>query len=183
MAAEVWQPMDKGEVMRIFARTRLGCGSWLAAALALAAILLSINPSAALADQYQGGRGAVFVQTNDINENAILAYARSADGGLTLVGRYPTSGVGGIEPGAPTDALSSQGSLTYDRDHHLLYAVNAGSDSVSVFDVRQTRLRLLQVIGSGGQFPSSVAVHHDLVYVMNAGGDGASTAIASTEIA
>ena len=158
--------------MRIFARTRLGCGSWLAAALALAAILPSINPSAALADQYQGGRGAVFVQTNDINENAILAYARSADGGLTLVGRYPTSGVGGTEPGAPTDALSSQGSLTYDRDHHLLYAVNAGSDSVSVFDVRQTRLRLLQVIGSGGQFPSSVAVHHDLVYVMNAGGDG-----------
>ena len=146
--------------------------SRLAAALALAAILLSINPSAALADHYQGGRGAVFVQTNDINENAILAYARSADGGLTLVGRYPTSGVGGTEPGAPTDALSSQGSLTYDRDHHLLYAVNAGSDSVSVFDVRQTRLRLLQVIGSGGQFPSSVAVHHDLVYVMNAGGDG-----------
>jgi 6-phosphogluconolactonase (cycloisomerase 2 family) len=158
--------------MRIFAPTRLGCGSWLAAALALPAILLSINPSAALADQHQGGRGAVFVQTNDINENAILAYARSADGGLTLVGRYPTSGVGGTEPGAPTDALSSQGSLTYDRDHHLLYAVNAGSDSVSVFDVRQTRLRLMQVIGSGGQFPSSVAVHHDLVYVMNAGGAG-----------
>ena len=30
----------------------------------------------------------------------------------------------------------------------------------------------MQVIGSGGQFPSSVAVHHDLVYVMNAGGEG-----------
>jgi hypothetical protein len=90
--------MDKREVMRLLSRTGLGCGSWLVAALALPAILLSINPSAALADQQQGVRGAVFVQTNDISENAILAYARSADGGLTLVGRYPTSGRGGTEP-------------------------------------------------------------------------------------
>lgn len=158
--------------MRFFARTRLGCASWLATGMTLSAIALSINPSAALADQQHGDRGAVFVQTNDIHGNAILAYRRSEDGELTLVGRYPTSGLGGNEPGAPTDALSSQGSLTYDRHHDLLYAVNAGSNSVSVFDVQQTRLRLMQVIGSGGQFPSSVAVHHDLVYVMNAGGDG-----------
>jgi 6-phosphogluconolactonase (cycloisomerase 2 family) len=114
----------------------------------------------------------VFVQTNDISGNAILAYARSHDGQLTLVGSYPTSGLGGTEVGAPTDPLSSQGSLTYDRDRQLLYAVNAGSDSVSVFYVRGTRLRLLQVIASGGQFPSSIAVHQDLVYVLNAGGDG-----------
>ena len=158
--------------MRSFVRTRLGYASWLVAALAMGAIALSINPATALADQQQGVRGAVFVQTNDINGNAIVAYARSDDGQLTLVGRYPTAGLGGNEPGAPTDALSSQGSLTYDRHHHLLYAVNAGSDSVSVFAVRGTHLSLLQVVGSGGQFPSSVAVHHDLVYVMNAGGEG-----------
>jgi 6-phosphogluconolactonase (cycloisomerase 2 family) len=36
-------------------------------------------------------------------------------------------------------------------------------------------LRLLQVVASGGQFPSSVAVHRDLVYVLNAGGDGSIT--------
>jgi 6-phosphogluconolactonase (cycloisomerase 2 family) len=136
------------------------------------AIISSVNPSAALADQQHGVRGAVFVQTNDINGNAILAYARLDDGGLTQVGRYPTSGLGGTEPGAPTDPLSSQGSLTYDGPQHLLFAVNAGSDSVSVFEVRGTQLRLTQVIASGGQFPSSVAVRHDLVYVLNAGGDG-----------
>lgn len=158
--------------MRFLARTWLGCASWLATGMTLSAIALSINPSAALADEQHGDRGAVFVQTNDIHGNAILAYRRSQDGELTAAGRYPTSGLGGNEPGAPTDALSSQGSLTYDRQHHLLYAVNAGSDSVSVFDVQRTRLRLTQVITSGGHFPSSVAVHHDLVYVMNAGGDG-----------
>jgi hypothetical protein len=50
----------------------------------------------------------------------------------------------------PTDPLSSQGSLTFDRRRGLLYAVNAGSDTVSVFAVRGTTLRLMQVIASGG---------------------------------
>lgn len=138
-------------------------------ALALAAMFA---PSTALADEQHSDRGAVFVQTNDISGNAILAYARSADGALTLAGRYPTLGRGGTEPGAPTDPLSSQGSLTYDRHQRLLYAVNAGSDTLSVFAVRGTRLHLLQVIPSGGQFPTSVAVHDGLVYVLNAGGEG-----------
>jgi hypothetical protein len=38
--------------------------------------------------------------------------------------------------------------------------------------VRGTGLHLLQVIPSGGQFPTSVAVDDRLVYVLNAGGDG-----------
>ena len=62
--------------------------------------------------------------------------------------------------------------MTYDRRGRLLYAVNAGSDTLSVFAVRGAGLHLRQVIGSGGQFPTSVAVHDGLVYVLNAGGDG-----------
>jgi 6-phosphogluconolactonase (cycloisomerase 2 family) len=50
--------------------------------------------------------------------------------------------------------------------------VNAGSDTVSVLVVRGDRLGLRQVIGSGGAFPVSVAVHGDLVYVLNAEGGG-----------
>ena len=131
-----------------------------------------IAPSAALAEQPHGDPGAVFVETNDIYANAILAYARSPDGTLTPAGRYPTAGRGGTEVGVPTDPLSSQGALTYDPRRHLLYAVNPGSDTLSVFAVRGTRLRLLQVIASGGSFPVSVAIHKSLVYVLNAGGDG-----------
>ena len=145
----------------------------MAALTAALTIAGTVTASAALADEPHGSVGAVFVQTNDLSGNAILAYARSADGALTPAGRYPTLGRGGTEPGVPTDPLSSQGSLTVDRPHHLLYAVNAGSDSVSVFAVRGTNLRLLQVIDSGGRFPTSVAIHHSLVYVLNAGGDGA----------
>lgn len=146
----------------------------LARQVALTALTLvaTVAPSTALAHGQHGDPGAVFVQTNDISGNAILAYARAADGTLTLAGRYPTLGRGGTEPGAPTDPLSSQGSLRYDRRGRLLYAVNAGSDSLSVFAVRGTELRLRQVTPSGGQFPTSVAVHDGLVYVLNAGGDG-----------
>jgi 6-phosphogluconolactonase (cycloisomerase 2 family) len=63
--------------------------------------------------------------------------------------------------------------LTYDAAHHRLYAVNAGSDSVSVFAVDGDRLRLRQVVPSRGDFPVSVAAHGDLVAVLDAGGPGA----------
>ena len=145
---------------------------WLVAVAGALVLATTITPSTALARQPHGHPGAVFVETNDIYANAILAYARSSDGTLTPAGRYPTAGRGGTEVGVPTDPLSSQGALTYDPRRHLLYAVNPGSDTLSVFAVRGTRLRLLQVIASGGSFPVSVAIHKSLVYVLNAGGDG-----------
>ncbi len=40
----------------------------------------------------------------------------------------------------------------------MLYAVNAGSNTVSVFAVFGDHLALRQVIGSGGTFPVSIAV-------------------------
>jgi hypothetical protein len=76
-------------------------------------------------------------------------------------------GRGGILAGSVVDHTASQGSLSYDRRHGLLYIVN-GSDTISVFAVRGDRLALRQVLGSGGTFPVSVAVHGDLVYVLNA---------------
>jgi DNA-binding beta-propeller fold protein YncE len=70
------------------------------------------------------------------------------------------------------DHLASQGSLAYDPGPGLLFAVNAGSDTVSVFAAGGDRLALRQVIGSGGVFPVSVAVRGGLVYVLNALGGG-----------
>ena len=78
----------------------------------------------------------------------------------------------GTEVGAPTDPLSSRGSLMFDRRRRLLYAVNAGSDTISVFAVHRTRVRLLQVVASGVRFATSVAIDHSLVYVLNAGDEG-----------
>jgi 6-phosphogluconolactonase (cycloisomerase 2 family) len=118
------------------------------------------------------GGGAVFVQSDDPAANTVVAYHRGADGTLTSAGVYGTGGKGGVLDGSVVDHLASQGSLVLDARHGLLYAVNAGSDTVTVFAVHGDRLERLQVISSGGDFPVGVAVHGDLVYVVNALGGG-----------
>ncbi len=57
----------------------------------------------------------------------------------------------------------------YDREDHLLLAPNAGSNTVSVFSVNGATLHLNQIVGSGGPFPASIAVHDDVAYVLDAG--------------
>jgi 6-phosphogluconolactonase (cycloisomerase 2 family) len=110
----------------------------------------------------------VFVQNDNVAGNQVLAYDRAEDGHLTLAHTYATGGTGGVLAGSVVDHLASQGSLTYDAAHSLLYAVNAGSNTVSVFAVRGDQLRLVQVVSSGGTFPVSVTVHGPVVYVLNA---------------
>ena len=139
-------------------------------AVALAAAAISASPADAavptVADH--GGDHVVFVQTDDPAGNHVVAYDRHADGTLTFEHSYATGGLGGVLTGSVVDHLASQGSLAYDSRHALLYAVNAGSDSVSVFAVHGDQLRLRQVAPSGGTFPVSIAVHGDAVYVLNA---------------
>ncbi len=118
------------------------------------------------------GPAAVFVQTDNTAGNQVVAYSRAADGKLTPAGTYDTDGLGGVLAGSVVDHLASEGSLTYDQQNNLLYAVNAGSNTVSVFGVRGDQLALRQVVSSGGSFPVSVAVHGNLVYVLNAEGGG-----------
>ena len=114
----------------------------------------------------------MFVQTDNTAGNQVEVYQRAADGTLTLVQGYATGGLGGVLTGSVVDYLASQGALTYDAAHHLLYAVNAGSNTVSVFAVSGVELMLRQVISSGGTFPVSVAVHGGVVYVLNAENGG-----------
>ncbi|MEU8735621.1 beta-propeller fold lactonase family protein [Streptomyces tendae] len=133
--------------------------------------LAAFTDSASAAPHRPGPRDSsapVFVQTDAESGNAVVAYDRADDGGLRQRGVYATGGRGGKLDGAVVDNLASQGSLTYDSAHRKLYVVNAGSDTVTVFAVRGDRLVRRQVISSGGDFPVSVAVHGNLVYVLNA---------------
>jgi len=139
--------------------------------LLLAAVAVFVGGPSAAAAKEAGKDDVVFVQTNEVTGNRIVVYDRAADGQLTQAGSYPTGGLGGIaEPGTESDHLASQGSLVYDAEHQLLFAVNAGSDSVTTFRVVGDTLSVANVVPSGGQFPASIAVHRDLVYVLNSGG-------------
>jgi 6-phosphogluconolactonase (cycloisomerase 2 family) len=143
-----------------------------AATSAVAATALLAAPSLAGTQQAQHhsgqAAGDVFVQTDNTSGNAIAVYHRNADGTLTAAGQYGTGGLGGVLDGSVVDHLASQGSLTYDAEHGLLYAVNAGSSTVTVFAVHGDHLVRHQVIGSGGSFPVSVAARGNVVYVLNA---------------
>ena len=132
--------------------------------LALAATALLAGPAQASSSDHSA---PVFVQTDNLAGNTIVAYDRAADGSLTR----PVSTDRRQRRrahGSVVDHLASQGSLAFDRTRGLLYAVNAGSDTVTVFAVHGDRLTRRQVITSGGDFPVSIAVRGNLVYVLNA---------------
>lgn len=147
----------------------------LAAAVAAGLAVLSATPASAAPshpDQHRAPVHPVFVQNDAVTGNTVVAYQRTPSGGLVRVGSYPTGGNGGVLAGSVVDHLASEGSLAYDAPAHLLYAVNAGSDTVTVFSVDGARLTRRQVLGSGGDFPVSVAVHGTQVFVLNARGGG-----------
>src|SRR5215831_13178522 len=107
-------------VKETYRRTRMHkvvCLLWVGA-LAIS----SISSRQALAQDLdsQDGAGAVFVMTNSVKKNEVIAYRRSADGTLREEGRFATGGRGS---GGNNDPLESQGSLTLSRDHSLLFAV------------------------------------------------------------
>jgi 6-phosphogluconolactonase (cycloisomerase 2 family) len=138
--------------------------------LVLAALAL-VGAQSAIGQDH--GSGVVFVQTNEPSGNKIDVFDRGGDGRLTLAAAYPTGGRGGVAaPGTESDHLASQGSLVLGDGGRTLIAVNAGSDTVTAFRVHGDRLQLRNVVRSGGRFPASVAMHSDLVYVLNSGGSG-----------
>ncbi len=107
---------------------------------------------------------AVYVQSNDAAGNQVLAFARATDGNLDSIGSYDTGG-----RGTGTPHLPSQGSVVLSDDGRHLLVANAGSDDVSVFAVAANGLALAATVPSGGSAPRSIAVHGELVYVLNTG--------------
>jgi 6-phosphogluconolactonase len=108
--------------------------------------------------------GAVYTMDNSTAGNNILAFKRSQNGTLTAAGTFATGGTG------TGSGLGSQGSLILDDGY--LYAVNAGSNSISVLEVHGNSITLLDTIASGGTKPISITVDDGFVYVLNAGGTG-----------
>src|SRR4030095_7039326 len=117
--------------------------------------------------------GAVYVLTNQV-ENSVAVFHRGAQGTLTPAVEFPTGGAGDPVPqgasGHAPDPLASQGALILGRGNQLLFAVNAGSNQISVLRVGRAGLTLVDVVDSGGIRPISLALHENLLYVLNEGG-------------
>jgi len=135
------------------------------------------SPASAVATSLQAQRGdrssdggdgprAVYTLTNQVAGNAVAVFNRSADGTLTAAG---TSATGGTGTGG---GLGSQGAVALSDDGRRLFAVNAGSNDVSGFDVGPAGLSLASRTASGGTLPISLTVHGNVLYVLNAGGNG-----------
>jgi 6-phosphogluconolactonase (cycloisomerase 2 family) len=108
--------------------------------------------------------GSLYTQTNDPAGNTVQRFDRSRSGELTPAGTFATGGVGLAGLGG------RQGAVELSGDGRYLYAVNAGSDSVSVFRVGHRRPDLVDVVSSRGVAPVSIAEHRGRVYVLNSGG-------------
>jgi 6-phosphogluconolactonase (cycloisomerase 2 family) len=106
----------------------------------------------------------IYLQTNDAKRNEIIAFERREKGMLGSLGRFPTGGRGSGKP-----HLASQSSVVV-RDGRVV-VTNAGSGEVSLFTERENGLELVATVGSGGSAPTSVAVHGELAYVLNNGGE------------
>jgi len=125
----------------------------------LAALALVATAGAA----HSGGpAGHVYVLSNSPAGNAVLDYSRASDGSLSGPVSYPTGGTG------TGGGLGSQGALI--RDDEDLYAVNAGSNSISRFSIERNGLEWEATVPSGGVMPISLTSHGHLLYVLNAGG-------------
>ena len=163
--------MTRRALLASLAVTTTSAATLIATALPAAAA----TPAATPDNGGGGNQHAVFLQTNQASGNSIGVFARGKDGRLQAVHHYSTGGLGGSLPGAVVDPLASQGGLTYDAKNRLLYAVNAGSGTLTVFQVDGLRLTRVQVLDTRGALPVSVSVGNDTVYVLDAAGDGTIT--------
>ena len=140
------------------------------------------------ATPFGADEGVVFVGTNHNNTSApdqpanqVIMYRRSAEGELTMVDTFDTGGQGsGPSQRFAGDGLGSGNSIQFSTDNRWLFVTNAGSNTVSVFEVQNDGLTLVDVVptGDGSQshrFPNSVTQHEDMVYVLNSADEGSIT--------
>ena len=138
----------------------------LAGAIAAIATTLSVGTAAAAGPATVGH---VYVNNNSSGQNTIAAFDRHADGSLTPIAGSPFD-AGGAGTGAP---YGSAGGLQRSTDGRYLLATDPASNQISVLRIKPNGgLQLVDVEGSHGSSPVSIAVHGSLVYVANGGAGG-----------
>jgi DNA-binding beta-propeller fold protein YncE len=127
------------------------------------AVLLGVVGLAWPASALAHSEGAVYTLSNSSHGNAVIVFHRGPGGQLHRDRSFPTNGRG------TGSNLGSQGAVALSPDGRRLYAVNAASNTISVFRTSGAWLHRIQVIRSGGELPISVTARGRHVYVLNAG--------------
>lgn len=119
--------------------------------------------------------GGVFVMSNILDGNTVVAYQRAEDGTLTLAGEFATGGDGGdFDGGEGLDPLISAYAIINTPDNEYLMAVNAGSDTITVMGINEDMtLEVMDTESTNGTGPNSIAYNNGIVYVSNIDSDGA----------
>jgi 6-phosphogluconolactonase (cycloisomerase 2 family) len=144
--------------------------------LLVASWVLAAGLALALADTATAGgdeSGAIYVQSNSAPLNYVHVLDRGPDGRITNGPAVATGGSGRTAtPPFGFPITDSQGAVALSKHGRLVFATNAGSNTVSSFRVTDTGLALADQEPSRGQTPTSVAVAqrgvgHQLLYVLN----------------
>jgi len=163
----------------------------LATAFAVIGVAFAIPVATAFAGEGDGddflgpSEHVVYTETND-TANAILAFRRDDDGNLTPVKGSPfaTGGKGVIDPSFKLGPFDSDQNVVVDRGRRLLFAVNAGSNSIAVFHIRSKDGSLDAVEGSpfssGGVNPVSIGLRGDQIVIINQNQDPAQNVAGAT---
>ncbi len=117
---------------------------------------LALQTAASLTSSY------LYTESNAKGGNIIIEFTQTGNGLLINRNEFASGGRGTGE------ALNSQGALCVSRDMNLLFAVNAGSNTISSFRIQPNgALRLLFTLNSNGNLPRSLAIHGNILYVLN----------------
>ena len=142
----------------------------LAFAFAFAALALGALASGASA------KTSVYSISNAAPTNTLIKFVQRGNGTLKKVQTIKTGGSGGLapqpgcEPPGGCPMLDTQSEVvTWKR---LVFAVNAGSDSITSFiEKKNGKLKRVDVQSSMGDFPNSIAVKRGVLYVLNSHSD------------
>src|SRR5437764_6766328 len=114
---------------------------------------------------HSSATGHVYVLNNDLSgSNSLTVFNRASDGSLSLLGTTSIGGLGSLAAVAD----GTQGSLILTGEGTRLFAVDAGSNQISVVNVDDGHLSLEGVFPSGGDGPVSLTYQDGLLYVLNA---------------
>ncbi len=144
--------------------------------LALVLPFVVAGPALAQDAAEPAAAGTIYALTNNFTRNEVLAYDRAEDGTLSVAGRFDTGGQGSGSYEASTNMLivgSVEGQsspIDLGGGNDLVFAANAGSDTISVFRVTDDGLDLVEAQPSGGERPTSLTLNHGLLYALNSGG-------------